>query len=210
MASAGEQFAQWDERYKADDYFYGTEPNDFLKSQIYRLLPGAAVLCLAEGEGRNAVYLAKQGFQVTAVDGSEQGLEKLRRLAEKNGVSVRTIVKDLAHFDMGQQMWDAIVSIWCHLPQPLRAEVHRRVRWALKPRGIFILEAYTPRQLQFKTGGPSDYTMLVSRELLRTELAGLEFISVQEIDREIHEGRGHNGMSAVVQLVAQKPRRQMR
>jgi SAM-dependent methyltransferase len=206
MNSAGKAFEQWDERYRAEEYFYGTEPNDFLKSQVDRLLPGASVLCLAEGEGRNAVFLAKQGFSVTAVDGSAQGFVKLQKLAAQAGVNVRTVVKDLAHFDMGQRQWDAIVSIWCHLPQPLRAEIHRRVVVALKPGGFFILEAYTPRQLQFKTGGPPNATMLMTRDLLRTELAGLEIQIAQEVQREIHEGKGHNGKSAVVQFVARKPR----
>ncbi len=207
MQSAGKNFEQWDERYGQAEYFYGTEPNDFLKSQTHCLLPGASVLCLAEGEGRNAVYLAKQGFAVTAVDGSSQGFVKLAQLAAKAGVTVRTVVKDLAHFDMGQREYDAIVSIWCHLPQPLRAEIHRRVVLALKPGGFFILEAYTPRQLQYKTGGPPDATMMMTRELLKTELAGLEVKLAQELEREIHEGKGHNGKSAVVQFVARKPRR---
>lgn len=207
MNSAGKAFEQWDERYQSEQYFYGTEPNDFLKSQTHRLLPGASVLCLAEGEGRNAVFLAKQGFSVTAVDGSAQGFVKLQKLAAQAGVNVRTVIKDLAHFDMGQRQYDAIVSIWCHLPQPLRAEIHRRVVVALKPGGFFILEAYTPRQLQYKTGGPPNAAMLMTRDLLRTELAGLQVEIAQELDREIHEGKGHNGRSAVVQFVARKPRR---
>jgi SAM-dependent methyltransferase len=206
MQSTGKAFEQWDERYRSEEYFYGTEPNDFLKSQAHRLLPGASVLCLAEGEGRNAVYLAKQGFAVTAVDGSAQGFVKLQKLAAKAGVNVRTIVKDLAHFDMGHRQWDAIISIWCHLPQPLRAEIHRRVVVALKPGGFFILEAYTPRQLQYKTGGPPNATMMMTRDLLKTELAGLDVEIAQELEREIHEGKGHNGKSAVVQFVARKPR----
>lgn len=205
MQSAGSNFIQWDERYSAEGFFYGTDPNDFLKLQAARIQPGGKVLCLAEGEGRNAVYLASKGFAVTGVDGSAQGFEKLKVLAAKAGVNVHTVVRDLADYDMGQRQWDAIVSIWCHLPQPLRSIVHKRVVSALRPGGVFILEAYTPRQLQFKTGGPPTIDMLMAPDALRTELAGLRFEIVQEVDREIHEGRGHEGKSAVVQLVARKP-----
>lgn len=197
-------FQQWDERYSGEEYYYGKEPNDFLRAQVYRLLPGARVLTLAEGEGRNAVFLAKQGFVVTAVDGSAQGIRKLQKLAEESQVKVQAFVCDLAYFNMGENQWDAIVSIWCHLPPFWRTEIHRRVRVALKPGGYFILEAYSPRQLQFKTGGPQDYTMLMTTGILRYELAGMQFLVAQEIEREIHEGQGHRGRSAVVQLVARK------
>ncbi|MFO1471547.1 MAG: class I SAM-dependent methyltransferase [Turneriella sp.] len=197
-------FKPWDERYSAEGFFYGNEPNDFLRSQAGRIRPRGGVLCIAEGEGRNAVFLAAQGLSVTAVDGSQVGLTKLKGLAAQKHTSVATLCADLADFDMGTEKWDAIVSIWCHLPQPLRRDVHSQVVTALKPGGVFILEAYTPRQLQFKTGGPPVVELLMTLEALKAELGGLDFLHAVEIDRVIHEGRGHEGQSAVVQIVARR------
>jgi SAM-dependent methyltransferase len=194
----------WNERYASAEYFYGTEPNDFLRQEAERLKSGSRVLCLAEGEGRNAVYLAGLGHEVTGVDGSSVGLEKLQRLARERGLTVSTVVSDLAEYDLGSAQWDAIVSIWCHLPPPLRADVHRRAVQALKPGGWLILEAYTPRQLEFKTGGPPNPDLMMTLERLKPELGELEWIHAAEIDRVIHEGKGHDGQSAVVQLVARK------
>lgn len=204
MANPKTDFTQWDERFSADGFFYGSDPNDFLRSQAGRIRPRGDVLCLGEGEGRNAVFLAAQGLRVTAVDGSQAGLTKLMKLAAEKHTSVETHCADLADFDMGIDKWDAIVSIWCHLPVVLRADVHARAVKALKPGGVFILEAYTPRQLQFKTGGPPVTELLMTLEALRSELPGLDFLHGVEIDRDIHEGRGHEGKSAVVQVVARR------
>jgi 2-polyprenyl-3-methyl-5-hydroxy-6-metoxy-1,4-benzoquinol methylase len=194
----------WDERYASDAFFYGTEPNDFLASSAHHVVSGGKVLCLAEGEGRNAVWLARQGYDVTGVDGSSVGLEKAQALAREHGVNITTITADLADFDMGDQQWDAIVSIWCHLPPALRQDVHRRVMQALKPGGTLILESYTPRQLEYKTGGPPVAEMMMSEEILRKELCQLDFVHLAETEREIHEGPGHNGLSAVVQCIAKR------
>ena len=204
MQTTRTDFKPWDERYCADGFFYGNKPNDFLQREVLRIKSEGKVLCLAEGEGRNAVFLATQGFQVTAVDGSQVGLNKLAKLAADNHTSVKTICSDLADFDMGINCWDAIISIWCHLPPDLRSDVHHRVVSALKPDGLFILEAYTPRQLNFKTGGPPVAELMMTLDGLRVELNTLEFLYAVEIDREIQEGRGHQGQSAVVQLVAQR------
>lgn len=204
MVNPKTDFALWDERYSAEGFFYGNDPNDFLRSQAGRIRPRGDVLCLAEGEGRNAVFLAGQGLNVTAVDGSQVGLTKLKGLAAQKHTSVETICADLADFDMGREKWDAIVSVWCHLPQTLRADVHARVVKALKPGGVFILEAYTPRQLQYKTGGPPVVELLMTLEALKSELVGMDFLHGVEIDRMIHEGRGHEGQSAVVQVSARR------
>jgi SAM-dependent methyltransferase len=194
----------WDDRYAGEEFFYGRDPNDFLKEQAGRIVPGGSVLCLAEGEGRNAVYLAGKHFSVTAVDGSKVGLEKLQRFATERHVKIQSVVSDLANYDMGEEKWDAIVSIWCHLPPVLRADVHSRAVKALKPGGLFVLEAYNPRQLEFKTGGPPNVEMLMTLDGLRQELAGLEIQHGTEIIRDIHEGKGHEGKSAVVQVAARK------
>ena len=194
----------WDQRYSAPEYFYGSEPNDFLVEQSHRIPVGGSVLCLAEGEGRNAVYLAQQGYAVTGVDGSSVGLEKAQRLASERGVSITTVVSDLAAYDMGTTRWDAIVSIWCHLPQPLRTQVHQRAVEALRPGGVLILEAYNPNQLEYKTGGPPTVDLLMTVDDLRTEFAGLNLEIAHEIVRDVREGAGHHGMSAVTQVVGVK------
>jgi 2-polyprenyl-3-methyl-5-hydroxy-6-metoxy-1,4-benzoquinol methylase len=193
----------WDQRYNNKTYAYGTEPNDFLTS-MYNKLPKGKILCLAEGEGRNAVWLAEQGNKVTAVDASDIGLQKADKLAKARGVEVTTVHADLADYDIGTQQWDAIISIFCHLPPQLRQDVHRRCVKGLRSKGMLLLEAYTPLQLQYKTGGPPVAEMMMDMPSLRSELIGLDFLHLQECVREIHEGEFHNGTGAVVQALAQK------
>ncbi len=195
----------WDQRYDNAGFFYGTEPNDFLREHASVLPPGGRVLCLAEGEGRNAVFLAKRGFVVTAVDMSRVGLEKLSRFAEQENVHVETVHADLANFAVLPETWDAIVAIWAHLPLALRAQVHGACVRGLKPGGMFLLEAYTPRQLEHGTGGPPVVDLLMTADGLRDELAGLDMQVLGETERQVHEGQGHNGLSAVVQVLARKP-----
>ncbi len=199
----------WDQRYSEPGFFYGTEPNDFLAASAEQYLPpGAEVLSLGEGEGRNAVFLARQGFRVTGVDGSTVGLAKAQGLAARHGVTIHTDVADLATYDLGAERWDAILSLWCHTPSALRAGLHRRAIEALRPGGVLLLEAYTPEQLAYRTGGPSDVDLLMTLELARRELAGLEFLVAQEKLREVYEGAHHGGQSAVLQLIARKPLRE--
>ena len=195
--------SMWDEKYSDASYFYGTEPNDFLKENVTHL-PMGKVLCLADGEGRNSVFLAKQGYSVTAVDASPVGLDKATRLAQENNVEITTICADLNEFDLGHMEWDGIVSIFCHLPAPLRAKVHGAVQSALTVNGVFLLEAYTPKQLEFGTGGPRSEAFLMSQDQLTTDLDGLDFVQLHETTRTITEGQGHNGQSAVVQCIAKK------
>ncbi|MDD5364562.1 MAG: class I SAM-dependent methyltransferase [Gallionellaceae bacterium] len=194
----------WDERYSGAGYAYGTEPNDFLVAMVGRLPAGGRVLCLGEGEGRNAVWLARQGFRVTGVDASAVGLAKARQLAEAAGVGIETMHGDLAEFDLGEACWDAVVSVFCHLPPELRRQVHAGVVRALRPGGVFLLEAYTPRQVQFGTGGPPNAGMMMDLQALAGELSGLAIEHGVELDREISEGRFHDGIGAVVQLIARK------
>jgi SAM-dependent methyltransferase len=195
---------QWDERYAADEYVYGTEPNDFLLAEYLRIPAGGAVLCLADGEGRNGVFLAQQGYQVTSVDASSVGLAKAQKLASTSGVHLITIHTDLSDFDMGENRWDGIVSVFCHVPQELRMCLHGTINHALRPGGIFILEAYTPDQLKNHTGGPpaSMSDRLMTAAHLENELSACAVISCRELTREIHEGTLHNGHSSVVQCLA--------
>lgn len=194
----------WDERYSRTGYAFGKTPNDFLVEVVHQI-PRGQVLCLAEGEGRNGVYLVQQGCQVTAVDASLVGLEKARKLAAERSVEIETIVADLANFPIQPNSWDAIVSIFCHLPAPLRARVHQQVVAGLRSGGVFVLEAYTPRQLAFKTGGPPTADLMMELATLQQELEGLTFQHAAELEREIHEGSFHEGHSAVVQVLAVKP-----
>ncbi|MBM4253033.1 MAG: class I SAM-dependent methyltransferase [Deltaproteobacteria bacterium] len=193
---------QWDQRYSSQNFFYGREINDFLRDSIALIPKGGRVLMLAEGEGRNAVALARLGFQVTAVDWSKVGLQKLNDWARSEHLQVETVCADLTQFDFGQSKWDAIVSIWFHLPTNKRKIVYPKVEDALAPRGVFLLESYTPRQLTFKTGGPPDVDMLVTADELRACWHRLRVKSCHELERDINEGQGHKGRSAVVQLVA--------
>lgn len=194
----------WDERYSGETYAYGTEPNDFLVEKFDNLPPGR-VLCLAEGEGRNAVWLAGRGYDVSAVDASSAGLKKARRLADTHSVKIKTVHADLADYVIEPQYWDVIVSIFCHLPPGLRRDLHRRCVEGLRPGGVVLLEAYTPAQLQYKTGGPPTADMMMDRQSISTELVGLEFLHLRERVREVHEGEFHNGVGAVVQVLARKP-----
>jgi SAM-dependent methyltransferase len=194
----------WNERYGADEYFYGTEPNGFLRDTA-SALPRGRTLCLAEGEGRNAVWLAEQGFDVHAVDISTAGVDKTRRLAASRGVNVHAEVGDLNDWVIESDSWDLIVSIFAHTPSALRRRLHRAVVAGLAPGGTFVLEAYTPDQIPLGTGGPKDPDMMPTAALLRDELAGLRFDICRETAREIVEGTGHTGVAAVVQVVATKP-----
>jgi SAM-dependent methyltransferase len=193
----------WDERYNTEEYAYGTKPNKFLEANV-SYIPKGKVLSLAEGEGRNAVFLAKQGYFVTAVDASLVGLKKARKLAEENGVVVEFIHADLADYDLGENKWDGIVSIFCPLPSSLRKQLHKKVETGLKRNGIFLLEAYTLDQLKHGTGGGSSVDVMQSKESLRLELAGLKFKHLIELERDVIEGIYHTGIGAVVQAIATK------
>ncbi|WP_417376653.1 SAM-dependent methyltransferase [Gimesia maris] len=193
----------WDEKYSAAHYVYGEEPNTLLQEHV-DCLPKGKVLCLAEGEGRNAVFLARQGYQVTAVDASEVGLQKARRLAEKHQTSIEIVHADLATFEPGENQWDGIVSIFCHVPQKIRKRIHSKIAASLKSGGVFLLEAYTPRQLKHGTGGPPDVESMMSKALLLEEVSGLAFSHLEELDREIIEGSNHTGIGAVVQAIGKK------
>lgn len=192
----------WDERYGTAGYYYGTQPNQFLRQHCSLLRRGGDVLCLAEGEGRNAVYLAQQGFHPVAVDQSAVGLAKAEKLAAERGVRIETVVANLDGYQIEPGRWDGIVSIWCHLPAALRAAVHRQVVRGLKIGGVFLLEAYTPAQLRYGTGGPRTADLMPTLEALRREMEGLELAHAIERERTVHEGGCHTGLSAVVQLVA--------
>ena len=193
----------WNEKFAATDYAYGTEPNDFLVSAVTKLKRGAT-LSLAEGEGRNAVWLAQQGFTVSAIEQSEKGVGKTLRLALQRGVIVMAERGELETFHIQPNSWDLVVSIYAHTPQELRRKLHRQVVAGLKPGGVFVLEAYTPAQIPNNTGGPKDASLMPTAELLRSELAGLVFDHIEEVERDVVEGSLHTGTAHVVQVVAHR------
>ncbi|KAL7518965.1 hypothetical protein ACHAWX_003764 [Stephanocyclus meneghinianus] len=201
----------WNDRYASSDYMYGTQPNDFLESIANNpryLHPSSKILSIGEGEGRNAVHLGKLGHFVTGVDASSVGIEKARKLASEHGVTnVIFEVADLSQYDFGIEKWDAVVSIFCHLPPQLRRQVYRQIVDALKPGGTLILEAYTPTQLEYKTGGPPVAEMMCTLEGLREELGHggwIEFVIGEEKERSVVEGTLHTGLAHVVQVVGRK------
>ena len=194
----------WEERFSPEAYLFGTDPNEFLRDSV-AMLPAGSVLCLAEGEGRNAVFLAERSYDVHSVDLASAGVAKTLRLAEQRGVEVDAVAGDLEMFDIGTDRWDAIVSIFAHMPPHVRRGLHARVVAALKPGGVFLLEAYTPAQVGRGTGGPSTGETTMTLGALSDELAGLEFLHAVEIDRDVIEGPGHTGVGSVVQIIARKP-----
>ena len=196
--------SEWDARYAEPRFAYGTEPNEFLASVADRI-PAGPVLCIAEGQGRNAVFLAQLGHDVLAMDQSPVGMERAAQLARDRGVPLRTEVADLRDFVIEPGAWAGIVAIFAHLPPPLRTDVYRRVVAGLRPGGVFVLESYTPAQLSLGTGGPKSPEMLMTLGIVHDELDGLTFEVAQEIERDVHEGTYHTGRAAVVQLVARRP-----
>ena len=194
----------WDQRYSAKEFVYGKEPNDFLV-QIAEHIPKGKILCLAEGEGRNAVYLAGIGHDVYAVDFSPAGLHKTILLAKERSVKIKTFLADLADFKIEIGTWDAIVCFFCHLSPKLRQNLHRKIMLGLRRGGVFVLESYSSAQLKLKTGGPRTEELLLDLKTIKKELFGLDFKIALEKERNVFEGKYHNGPGAVIQVYAVKP-----
>lgn len=194
----------WDNRYNESDFIYGTAPNDFLASVVDKI-PQGRILSLAEGEGRNAVYLASLGYDVTAVDASAVGLNKASELSHVRGVTITTIVADLNDYRVEPEQWHGIIACYCHVPSATRIQLHKEVVRGLMPGAVFVLEAFSKAQPAYGTGGPQSLDMLMSLDELKQELAGLDFIHAVEKERVVLEGSGHTGLASVVQLLCVKP-----
>lgn len=194
----------WNERYAAEEYIYGTEPNAFLAEHAGKLV--GPVLSLAEGEGRNAVFLASLGLDVLGVDSSEVGLAKARKLAASRGVTIQTQVVDLAIYEPPANTFGSVVSIFAHLPSALRARLYPFVERSLKPGGMILLEAYSKEQIQRNTGGPKDVDMLMTCADLERAFPGCEVILLKQMEREVVEGTFHTGVASVVQFLGRKKR----
>lgn len=202
QASTGTGF--WNERFGGADYAYGDTANDFLRAHAGLFAAGSRILSLAEGEGRNGVFLAQQGCAVRGVDFSAEGRKKALQLAQARGVTLDYALADLTRYDMGGAAWDGVVSIFCHLGQAERPALHAAIKRALKPGGVLLLEAYNSRQLAFGTGGPKDPTHLIGVAELQDAFRGFDIMLAQEIERTVQEGRYHDGPSAVTQFIARK------
>lgn len=193
----------WNSRYANADYIYGTEPNTFLAEHAH-LLEGPG-LSLSEGEGRNAVFLASRGLDMLGVDISPVGLGKAHKLAASRGVSIRTVVADLATYEPTADHYGTVISISAHLPSSIRRRLYPLIERALKPGGVVLLESYSVKQLSRDTGGPRDADLLLTTEKIRQEFAHLEPVLLREVDRQVLEGTHHTGLASVVQFIGRRP-----
>ena len=197
----------WDAKYGDDAFFYGRTANAWLTGQVQRLRPGMQALSVADGEGRNGVWLAEQGLTVTAVDASAKGIAKARALAAERGVAVAHVQADLRHWNWPVAGFDVVVAIFAHFSPEDRRAIHQKMLETLVPGGLVLIEAYSPYQHLHRTGGPPDLDMLYTAWRLEQDFAGAEILELAEVTTELGEGRGHNGTSAVVRLVARQPAR---
>lgn len=195
----------WDQKYDDPNHLYGTRPNAFLVDQAWRLPPRAKVLAVADGEGRNGVWLAQQGHAVMAVDASPRGLQKAAKLALDRGVALSTMCADLCDWDWPESVYDAVVAIFFQLPSALRATLHRRMLTAVKPGGLVILEAFRPEQLPLASGGPKNPDMLYTPESLRDDFAAADLLLCEPAQAILDEGPGHSGPAELVRLIARRP-----
>lgn len=200
--------AFWSARYRGvgDDYLFGTAPNKFLAAQAENFGAGMSVLSVADGEGRNAVWLAEQGCQVTATEISPVALEKAAKLARGRNVTVDLVQADILNWDWPREEFDAVIGIFIQFATP--AERPRQLagmKQAVKSGGLLFLQGYTPKQLEYRTGGPSSVENLYTAEMLREFFADWEIVSLHEHEDTIEEGSAHIGRSALIDLVARKP-----
>lgn len=197
--------AMWNSRYQGDEYLFGTEPNAYLRRHGGLWHPGQAVLCVADGEGRNSVWLARQGLKVEAFDISDVGVGKARRLAQQAGVSVAFSVSDCDQWAWPAAAYDGVVAIFVQFADPaMRERLFSNMVNSLKPGGILVLQGYTPQQLVYKTGGPPQVSHLYTEEMLRDAFSGMDIIELREYEEELAEGAQHHGRSALIGLVARK------
>lgn len=196
----------WDQRFDRPEYVYGTDPSQFLAAQAGWLQPGLRGLAIADGEGRNSVFMASRGMQVTAMDGSAVALEKARALAAQRGVQVDFHHADLADWPWPEREYDVIAAIFFQFAEPaLRQAVFAGIRQALRPGGVVLLHGYARRQIEYGTGGPGDPELLYTTDLLADAFAGWDIRLLRDYDATLAEGCGHAGRSALIDLVAVKP-----
>ena len=194
----------WDERFAQTEPVYGDQPNAYLRAQAHRFTPGCKILVPGDGYGRNGIWLAKQSFQVTTVDLSPVGVERARKSAQADGLVMSIEEADLATWNWPVGEFDALASIFLHLPPDLRPQIHGHMLGTLKPAGLLIIEAFTPAQLQHSSGGPKQVELLYTAEILRKDFAAAEALELLEAEIDLDEGRMHRGPAAVVHGVLRK------
>lgn len=203
--STEEQSQKWNQRFSTDEYLFGTEPNAFLASVQHLLQAGQSAIAVADGEGRNGVWMAKLGLDVLSVDFSSVALEKARFLAAQNGVKLRTEIADLFSWDWGQERFDVVVAIFIQFAAPHeRTLLFSQMQKCLKPSGHLILQGYRPKQLDYKTGGPPQAENMYTAEMLREHFSDMTILHLREHDDLITEGTAHQGMSALIDMVARR------
>lgn len=195
----------WDDRYSRDEYVFGEAPNAFLAAQAAHLPPSGKALAIADGEGRNGVWLAEHGLDVLSVDASPVGLEKAQRLTHKRGVPLETRLLDISAYDWPDESFDVVAGIFFQFAGPdLRDAIFAGIIRALRPGGVLILQGYGPRQLEYRTGGPGILENLYTEALLAEKFSALEILHLGDHDSAVAEGSAHVGMSHLVDLVARK------
>jgi cyclopropane fatty-acyl-phospholipid synthase-like methyltransferase len=195
---------RWETRFRAPGYAFGKEPNAFLKAQTHRLRPGQSALSVADGEGRNGVWLAEQGLDVLTIDFSASALAKARALAEERGVKLRTEVADVNHWTWPAEAYDVIAAIFIFVAPADRPTFFANLKKSLKRGGLLLLQGYRPEQLSYRTGGPGEADRMYTRALLEDSFRDMAEVEIREHDSMISEGTAHVGMSALIDLIAKK------
>ena len=198
--------ATWNKRFENEAYIFGLEPNEYLREHAGLLAAGSRVLCVADGEGRNSVWLARQGLRVDAFDISPVGVAKARKLAADAGVVVDFSVADCDQWPWPAEAFDVVAAIFVQFADPsMRERLFANIIRTLKPGGLLMLQGYTPKQLDYKTGGPPILSHLYTAELLRTAFAPLQIVELREYEAKLTEGTQHHGHSALIGMIARKP-----
>ena len=205
MATFSNPRQTWNERYAEADYLFGEAPNEFVRTAARYLAAGQSVLCVADGEGRNSVWLAERGLIVTAFDFASNAVEKARRLARKRNVRVEHYVDDLQTWKFAPESFDVLVAIFIQFLAPEeRSSAFARMQSTVRPGGLFLLEGYRPEQLEYRTGGPGAIENLYTRGWVESTFREWEIVELREYDAVLHEGTRHTGMSALIDLVARR------
>lgn len=195
----------WNKRFSTEDFIFGTEPNEWLREQAHVWQSGQRVLCVADGEGRNSVWLAAKGLRVDAFDIAEVGVAKARRLAVAKGVTVNYTVADCDSFNYESGAYDGVAAIFVQFADPaMRERLFANIKRCLKPGGVLVLQGYTPKQLDYKTGGPPQVSHLYTEAMLRQALADFEVLTLRAYEAELKEGDRHSGMSALIGVVVRR------
>lgn len=195
----------WNERYSKPDFLFGTEPAQFLRNHVEHLKSGKAALAIADGEGRNSVFMAQQKMQVTAFDYAPNAIAKAKGLAQKNNVEVNFCLSDIESWPWEESSYDLVAAIFIQFIGPQKRKIlFANMKKTLKPGGILLLHGYTPKQIEFGTGGPKTVENLYTLEQLQTDFKDMDILTLRTYEVEVDEGKGHSGMSALIDLVARK------